>query len=305
MRNLISFFIFILFACLGMWWYYSCNWCLGNKDEGSTIVKEQIDPAIEAKAKKAYEDSIALAHGLYAKDIENMDVFRYPKNIQINNSNFDVFIPESLNGFENKIANYLGQHQDQDLIIYGYETSTEREADSLTGISRANFIKDILVNTGGVNKDRILTKAKLHTYDYDANGTYNGGILLNFHKIDESRIEEIEKGIANKTLYSSFGSKDFKPDATLSNYALELKNYLTKYPDKKVLITGHTDNIGDTKSNQLFGLKRAQNVRDYLTSQGIPSDKFTAKSKGELSPIAPNDTQENRAKNRRIEIIVN
>ncbi|WP_405206312.1 OmpA family protein [Aquimarina sp. LLG6339-5] len=305
MRNLISFFIFILFACLGMWWYYSCNWCLGNKDEGSTIVKEQIDSAIEAKAKKAYEDSIALAHGLYAKDIENTDVFRYPKNIQINNSNFDVFIPEGLNGFENKIANYLGQHQDQDLIIYGYETSIERETDSLTGISRANFIKDILVNTGGVNKDRILTKAKLHAYDYDTDGTYNGGILLNFHKIDESRIKEIEKGIANKTLYSSFGSKDFKPDATLSNYALELKNYLTKYPDKKVLITGHTDNVGDTKSNQFFGLKRAQNVRDYLTSQGIPSDKLTAKSKGELSPIVPNDTQENRAKNRRIEIIVN
>lgn len=288
-----------------MWWYYSCNWCLGNKDEGSTIVKEQIDSAIEAKAKKAYEDSIALAHGLYAKDIENTDVFRYPKNIQINNSNFDVFIPEGLNGFENKIANYLGQHQDQDLIIYGYETSIERETDSLTGISRANFIKDILVNTGGVNKDRILTKAKLHAYDYDTDGTYNGGILLNFHKIDESRIKEIEKGIANKTLYSSFGSKDFKPDATLSNYALELKNYLTKYPDKKVLITGHTDNVGDTKSNQFFGLKRAQNVRDYLTSQGIPSDKLTAKSKGELSPIVPNDTQENRAKNRRIEIIVN
>ncbi|SEK34675.1 Outer membrane protein OmpA [Aquimarina amphilecti] len=305
MRNLISFFIFILFACLGMWWYYSCNWCLGSKQDGSNIVKEQIDPEIEAKAKKAYEDSLALANGLYAIDIEDIDVFRYPENIQINNSNFDVYIPEGIKGFENKIANYLGQHQDQDLIIYGYETSTEREADTLTGISRANYIKDILVKTGGVNGDRIVTQAKLYDYDYDADGKYNGGILLNFHKIDESRLKEIEKGIANKTLYSSFGSKEFKADATLANYALELKTYLDKYPDKKVLITGHTDNVGDTKSNQFFGLKRAQNVRNYLASQGIPSEKFTAKSKGELSPIAPNDTEENRAKNRRIEIIVN
>ncbi|WP_299222708.1 OmpA family protein [uncultured Aquimarina sp.] len=304
MKNLISFLIFILFALLGMWWYYSCNWCLGDRNKGSSIVEETIDSEAETKAKKAYEDSLALAHGLYAKNNQNTDVFRYPENLQINNSNFTVNIPDRVQGFENKIADYLGQNQNQELVIYGYETSEEQKTDTLTGVSRANFIKDILVNAG-INGDRIVTKAKLHTYNYDADGYYKGGILLNFTEIDESRLKEVEKGIANKTLYSDFGSKEFKPDATLSNYALELKNYLNKYPNKNVLITGHTDDVGDDAANQSIGLKRAGNVKNYLASQGIPLEKLTSESKGESSPVAPNDTEENRAKNRRIEIIVN
>ncbi len=302
MKNLISFLIFILFALLGMWWYYSCNWCLGDRNKGSSITKEQIN--LEAEAKKAYEDSLALAHGLYAKDNLDTDVFRYPKNLQINNSNFEVHIPDDIRGFEDDIANYLGQHQDQELIIYGYETAKEREVDTLSGVSRANFIKNLLIQAG-INGDRIVPKAKLHAYDYNSDGNYNGGILLNFDKIDESRLKEVEKGIANKTLYSDFGSKEFKPDATLLNYALELKNYLNKYPDKNVVITGHTDDVGDNTSNQYFGLKGAENVRNYLISQAISADKIKAESKGESDPIAPNSTEEGRAKNRRIEIIVN
>ncbi|MFD2562059.1 OmpA family protein [Aquimarina rubra] len=304
MKNLISFLIFILFALLGMWWYYSCNWCLGDRNEGSSVMEESIDPETEAKAKKAYEDSLALAHGFYAKDVQNADVFRYPENLRINIINGDIYIPNGIQGFETKIASYLGQNQDQELVVYGYETSSEKTDQKELGLSRANYLKDLLVKAG-VNGDRIVTKAKLYTYEYDNDGNYNGGVLLNFAKIDESRLKEVEKGIANKTLYSDFGSKDFKPDATLKNYALELKNYLTKYPDKKVLITGHTDNVGDDAANQSVGLQRAENVKNYLSSQGIALQKLTAESKGESSPVAPNDTEENRAKNRRIEIIVN
>ncbi|WP_299439428.1 OmpA family protein [uncultured Aquimarina sp.] len=304
MKNLISFFIFILFALLGMWWYYSCNWCLGDRNKGSSIVEEQINLEAEAKAKKAYEDSLALAHGLYAKDNLNADVFRYPENLQINNSNSEVYIPDAVQDFEANIAQYLGQNQDQELIIYGYETTDEKNNGKEVGLARSNYIKDILIKAG-INGDRIVPKAKLYTYDYNSDGKYNGGILLNFHKIDESRLKEVEKGIANRTLYSDFGSKEFKPDATLSNYALELKNYLNKYPDKTVLITGHTDNVGDDEANQFVGLKRADNVKNYLASKGIPIEKLTSESKGESNPIAPNDTEENRAKNRRIEIIVN
>jgi len=304
MKNIISFLIFILFALLAMWWYYSCDWCLGDRNKEPVIVKEKINPVDEAKAKKAYADSLALAHGLYALGINKTDVFRYPKNLQINNSNSDVFIPNALKDFTIKLRSHLGIHQDQELIVTGYETSVERDSGKELGLARANFIKNILVKKG-VNGDRVVTKAIVHDYDYNTEGYYNGGILLNFHKIDEARLKEVEKGIANKILYSEFASKEFKPDATLENYSLELKNYLSKYPEKKVLITGHTDNVGSVSNNQNFGKVRAQNVRGYLISQGISADKLTSKSKGELSPIAPNDTEENRAKNRRIEIIVN
>lgn len=304
MKHFISFLIFLLFAILGMWWYYSCDWCLGDREGNSFVTKEKLDPEAEALAKKAFEDSVALANGLYAKDKLDADVFRYPENLQINNANGDVLIPTGLSGFENKIATYLGKNQDQEIKIYGYETQSERDSGDNLGLSRANFIKNLLVKAG-VNGDKIIPEAKLVDYSYDQNGIYKGGVLLNFDTIDDSRMAEVEKGIANKTLYSNFGSKEFKPDATLSNYTLELKNYLNKYPDKKVNITGHTDNIGKASSNLSFGLKRATNVKNYFVSKGIPTTIIKVESKGESAPVASNDTKEGRAKNRRIEIIVN
>ena len=138
-----SFLIFILFALLAMWWYYSCDWCLGDRNKEPVVVEEKIDPAIEAKAKKAYEDSLALANGLYATGIENTDVFRYPQNLQINNVNTEVFIPINIRDFDAKIANHLGTHQDQELNVYGYETSSERDSGKELGLARAGYIKNL------------------------------------------------------------------------------------------------------------------------------------------------------------------
>ncbi|MDY8135734.1 OmpA family protein [Aquimarina sp. 2201CG5-10] len=308
MKNLITLFIFLLFSWLGIWWYYSCSWCEKDGNSGTFVTKDKVDSEAEALAKKAYDDSIAhaklLENGLAAIDDQNRYVFRYPANFQINNANGNVSIPSALDGFNDKVATYLRDNQDKELIITGYETRPEQQSGVSLGLARANFIKKVLIDNG-INGDRIVSKATINDYKYNAEGTYNGGILFNFNRFDESRLAEIEEGIANKTLYSGFGEKTFKPDATLSNYAQELKNYLTKYPDKKVQIVGHTDDKGPEDANLWFGQQRANNVRSYLISQGIISERIVATSKGETDPIVPNSSDENRSKNRRIEIIVN
>ncbi|WP_109300764.1 OmpA family protein [Aquimarina sp. AU474] len=308
MKNFISFLIFLLFAWLAMWWYYSCDWCSKSESQNPGIVEEKLSPEAEALAKKAYDDSIAAIKntsiGLSIKDNQNQDVFSYNENLQINNANGEVFVPSALNGFESQIADYLGANQDKELIITGYETSAEQSSGSNFGESRANFIKDLLIRAG-INADRIVSKSDVNSYSYSNEGTYNGGISLNFNTLDESRLAEVEKSVANRTLYCEFAQKTFKPDATLSNYALELKNYLNKYPEKSVQIIGHTDDIGDNQANLWYGRQRAKNVKDYFISQGVAKEKMKISSKGESSPIAPNDSDANRAKNRRIEIIVN
>lgn len=116
--------------------------------------------------------------------------------------------------------------------------------------------------------------------------------------------EVFDNSIRNKTLYSEFASVNFKPDRNLQTYAFELKNYLTKYPNKKVSLTGHTDNVGSDAGNYNFGLKRANNVLNYLVSQGVNKKNLKAFSKGEKAPIASNATEEGQAKNRRITIEV-
>jgi len=74
--------------------------------------------------------------------------------------------------------------------------------------------------------------------------------------------------------------------------------------DATVVIMGHTDDTGSDEVNQKLSLTRAAAARDYLISKGVDPSRIRTKSAGASAPIAPNDTPENRAKNRRIEIQV-
>ena len=75
-------------------------------------------------------------------------------------------------------------------------------------------------------------------------------------------------------------------------------------PKMKIEIAGHTDNVGDEESNLELSQKRQNSVRDYLIGQGIAPERLIAKGYGETQPVASNDTEEGRAKNRRTEVRV-
>jgi OOP family OmpA-OmpF porin len=72
--------------------------------------------------------------------------------------------------------------------------------------------------------------------------------------------------------------------------------------DEQVTIEGHTDSIGTEEYNMGLGQRRADSVRDFLAEQGVPIEDMTTVSYGETRPVAPNDTPEGRALNRRVEI---
>jgi outer membrane protein OmpA-like peptidoglycan-associated protein len=72
-------------------------------------------------------------------------------------------------------------------------------------------------------------------------------------------------------------------------------------PTLRIEIAGHTDDVGDSKQNQILSQKRAQSVVDYLISAGLPRERIRAIGFGESKPIAPNTSEENRQLNRRIE----
>jgi outer membrane protein OmpA-like peptidoglycan-associated protein len=76
------------------------------------------------------------------------------------------------------------------------------------------------------------------------------------------------------------------------------------FPDVKVTIAGHTDSVGSDDNNRTLSLKRAQAVKDWLVAKKISAARIKVVGKGEAEPIATNDTAEGRAKNRRIEFIV-
>jgi outer membrane protein OmpA-like peptidoglycan-associated protein len=71
-----------------------------------------------------------------------------------------------------------------------------------------------------------------------------------------------------------------------------------------IVVEGHTDSQGSDASNQELSRGRAQAVRDFLVSRGVPADRIRADALGSSRPVGDNKTPEGRASNRRVEIVV-
>ncbi len=79
---------------------------------------------------------------------------------------------------------------------------------------------------------------------------------------------------------------------------------LNKNPQRKIEVGGHTDDLGDDVLNMNLSQKRADAVKRYLVSAGLAENRIIAKGYGETSPTVPNDSESNRAKNRRTEFVI-
>lgn len=80
--------------------------------------------------------------------------------------------------------------------------------------------------------------------------------------------------------------------------------FMRENPKMNAEVEGHTDNIGSAAFNQRLSERRADAVKDVLVKSGIEADRITTVGYGLTRPIAPNDTEEGRAKNRRVAIVV-
>lgn len=115
--------------------------------------------------------------------------------------------------------------------------------------------------------------------------------------------DKIEKGkaIALNNVYfeqSSFiMQKESYPE--LDKVVLMLKSN----PQTKIEIGGHTDNIGDNRLNLALSENRAKVILNYLVSKGIDEDRLLYRGYGGVKPVAPNDSEDNKKKNRRVEIV--
>ncbi len=84
----------------------------------------------------------------------------------------------------------------------------------------------------------------------------------------------------------------------------EVVDLLQTEPDKKIRVEGHTDSSGEADDNLQLSEQRAQAVRDALISLGVASERITASGMGEDFPIASNEDEAGRARNRRVDVIL-
>src|SRR5262249_30811173 len=100
----------------------------------------------------------------------------------------------------------------------------------------------------------------------------------------------------------TFDGSSVKTAPETDLYVRGMSALLKAFPTVEIRIDGHTDNVGDPVENQRIPQARANAVKDLLVKAGAPADRVHAEGHGSDKPVAPNTTEENRAKNRRIEV---
>lgn len=123
--------------------------------------------------------------------------------------------------------------------------------------------------------------------------------------IKGATVERVGEGIqvtfASGLLYD-FDSDVVRPDAQAN--LRELAASLDKYPGSDVLIVGHTDALGTSSYNQSLSERRASAASAYLASQGVARGRIATRGLGETEPVASNDTEAGRQRNRRVEVAI-
>jgi outer membrane protein OmpA-like peptidoglycan-associated protein len=151
---------------------------------------------------------------------------------------------------------------------------------------------------------------------YNLSGTKKG-YMYNLVENVEVKPEDVDNGVTQdiELLKFEIGAKIVLKNiyydvakATLRDESVaeldRLVNIMDQNPTLVVEIGGHTDSDGSESYNQRLSQARSQSVVDYLLDAGIAEDRMVAKGYGELEPIVPNDTKENKQLNRRTEFKV-
>lgn len=247
----------------------------------------------------------------------------------------------SLGGSLEPLVSYLKEHPDRKLLLTGYYTSAETNTTTYQnlGIGRAEGLKEYLVKQG-LPAGSIQTAGEERNLPFNAAGdSVYGGIFVGFDgalpaetvKTETPAPEEpteapkptelvkIDKPITEKELakaekftslfkpidlYFQLAEANYIKTDETEKFFTEAVKYLADHKDKKLILTGHTDNTGTEQVNMTLSRDRANDVKVKLMKLGIKSDQITVKAKGESEPKADNSTISGRKANRRVTVVV-
>ncbi|MFW6202950.1 MAG: OmpA family protein, partial [Marinilabilia sp.] len=137
---------------------------------------------------------------------------------------------------------------------------------------------------------------------------YSGNFnLTGDHPVDEPYyleigLEPIKEGatVRLENIFFETDSYDLKSESKVE--LNEVVEFMENNPDVRIMLEGHTDNVGSREYNLELSENRAHAVYDYLTEQGIDPDRMEYKGYGFSEPVETNETEEGRARNRRTEM---
>lgn len=196
-------------------------------------------------------------------------------------------------------------------IVYtfcGYVRSADKNQ-PLEADIRITAINDTTTLFAGNASDNGLFVSNLLEGDYIVHARHAGFMPMDdtIHFTQDTlnfRMTRIKEGIKVRidNLFFATNKTKILPESqpSLDN----LYNFLSENPTVLIMISGHTDNVGSERSNQILSEGRANSVRRELIKMGIDADRMDAEGLGESEPIDTNDTEEGRQNNRRVEFTI-
>ena len=123
-------------------------------------------------------------------------------------------------------------------------------------------------------------------------------------ELNELQAQQTERGllVTLGDVLFAFGKADLTAQA--GPRLDKLAKFLTEFPERKLLIEGYTDSVGSASFNQTLSERRAAAVQQALIQRGVAADRIVARGYGKDFPVADNSSDEGRAINRRVEIVI-
>lgn len=106
------------------------------------------------------------------------------------------------------------------------------------------------------------------------------------------------------TLHFNFEFNSVEVNKETSRYLDDLATALIENPEIKILLIGHTDNVGSEKFNLKLSIQRAQKLKNYLLGKGVADSRISVEGKGMKEPLNDNSSESERALNRRVELTI-
>jgi OmpA-OmpF porin, OOP family len=271
----------IVWFAAAAWWYSSCSKCSTCSTASPGSVLNNNLPGF------AVSDS---NWSLSSSD-----------NLRFGRSGSIPVLGTSITSTLDSISDYLKNHPDKTTTITGYYKADEKNNSSFEnlGLARADEIKKWLI-AKGVSEKNMFTQSQLEeNLVFSPSDTLVGGISMVFN----STVIPVQEDLFQpRTVYFNTGQNTLPVDTAFTNYIQQVKDYLQNHSDKKLMVTGHTDNVGDAAMNLNLSANRAAFVKAELAKKGIAPEKIESIGKGPDEPIADNNTMEGKAKNRRVTI---
>lgn len=303
----------LLTLILGTYFYWTlcCSQCSSATNTTEIVQEAEAESQESTTVSAPTPTPVATRNAFAITDANGAFSFTSTDNFNFETSGFTPLSPiaSEIDAGIAKLQTYLSENKNKSVAITGLFTSSETNTSAFPnlGIARANAVKNYMVSKG-LSSKQLNTFGKLSDELIPEGTIYNGPLEYTIATADEATAEASEEELkalkakikANPlVLYFAFGENSIDLSEAQRQKIADIATYLDKVDDASVSVIGHTDNVGSGSANLQMGQERANFVKDYLVTNGIPETKVKAGSRGPDQPIASNNTEAGRAKNRR------